>query len=57
MDASLKFLERWGLIRNLDIRHQKWYIKTAPPNGFCWAHGIQQTLGGKCVKCINEEGR
>jgi hypothetical protein len=57
IDASLKFLVRWGLIKNMGIRLQEWFIKSVPPDGFCWLHGVQRTLGGKCICCINDEGR
>ena len=57
VDASLKFLVRHGLINNLGIRKKGWYIKNAPPDNFCWLHGIQETFGGKCLKCLNKEGR
>lgn len=57
LDASLKFLHAWGLIRNTGFKDNRWFINSAPPDNFCWAHGIQKTLGGKCVLCLNKEGR
>lgn len=57
IDATLKFLHAWGLIRHTGGKSNNWFINAAPPDGFCWAHGIQRTIGGKCILCLNKEGR
>lgn len=57
VDEGLRFLTTWGLIRNSPANRTQWFIQNTPPDNFCWAHGIQRQLGGKCIKCINHEGR
>lgn len=54
VDAALKFLANWGLIYHV---RTKWFIKTAPPDNFCWSHGMVRLFGGKCIKCFKQEGR
>lgn len=56
-DSGLKFLVKWGIITTLNAYATNWFIKTPPPDNFCWIHGAQQVFGGKCIRCISKEGR
>lgn len=54
-DAALRALERHGLIT---VKYKcQWYIKSQPPINYCFSHGHVQLFGGRCIKCVNIDGK
>lgn len=51
-DAALKWLTARGLIYT--SRNKRWWVKNPPPDNFCWWHGVSNTIGNTCIKCIRE---
>lgn len=53
--TSLRFLERNGLIRQGSKR--EWHIKETPPDNFCMEHGLCELFCGRCLECIQKDGK